>query len=153
MAQVRSKDTEARYFGWGVDLPREERPGVPRESVLPADVGLRWREDQIPRQRPSVPIFLSVERKSMTPIQGTSCPPRGLSGALRTFAYRFGEARLARWMTLLFADRVDVVEGYLEDARRGRGPERARAAVVLASGAAASFGAIWLVRRARSRVR
>jgi hypothetical protein len=45
---------------------------------------------------------------------GTSAPPRGLSGAIRKYAYRrFSEGRAAHWLLLLGADRVDAIESHL----------------------------------------
>ena len=58
----------------------------------------------------------------MTPVFGTSCPPRGLSGKLRDIGYRWSEGRLVRWITLMFADRVDMVEGVVADFARLRPP-------------------------------
>ncbi|HEV7919537.1 MAG TPA: hypothetical protein VGR02_01975 [Thermoanaerobaculia bacterium] len=80
----------------------------------------------LPRQTASTKVFLSVEHPDMTPVFGTSCPPRGVSGMLRAYAYRFGEGRLRRWMTLMLADRVDVLEGRLEDLAHGRMPRPIR---------------------------
>jgi hypothetical protein len=40
---------------------------------------------------------------------GTSCQPKGVSGAIRKFSYRrFSEGRAAHWTLLLAADRVDA---------------------------------------------
>jgi hypothetical protein len=44
---------------------------------------------------------------------GTSAPLRGLSGALRKYAYRYSEGRAAHWLILLGADRVDAWEHHL----------------------------------------
>ena len=42
---------------------------------------------------------------------GTTCPPRGLSGVVRRFAYRrFSEGRAAHWLLLVAGDRIDVAE-------------------------------------------
>jgi hypothetical protein len=47
----------------------------------------------------------------LTPVFGTSTPPKGLSGVIRKYAYRrYSEARAAHWLLLLAADRVDAVE-------------------------------------------
>ena len=46
---------------------------------------------------------------------GTTCPPKGLSGVLRNAAYKYSEGRLAHWMTLMLADRVDVYENLVTD--------------------------------------
>jgi hypothetical protein len=94
--------------GWGVDLERADRPAVPKESFNLQATGAHWEfpEQQIerwPRER-------SIEHKFLTPVFGTSCPPRGLSGLIRRYAYRFSEGRAAHWTLLMLADRVDVVE-------------------------------------------
>ena len=45
---------------------------------------------------------------------------------LRYRAYRFSEGRQSRWMTLMLADRVNVVEDLLRDLSHGRLPNLAR---------------------------
>jgi hypothetical protein len=55
-----------------------------------------------------------MEHKFLTPVFGTSCPPKGLSGALRKLSYRkYSEGRAAHWLLLLAADRVDAWESHL----------------------------------------
>jgi hypothetical protein len=50
----------------------------------------------------------------LTPVFGTSCPPKGLSGVMRKVAYkRYSEAKAAHWLLLLAADRVDALESAL----------------------------------------
>jgi hypothetical protein len=49
-----------------------------------------------------------------------------VSGWLRDVAYRYSEGRMARWLTLMAADRVDVVEGVVSDVVRLRGPNIVR---------------------------
>jgi hypothetical protein len=50
----------------------------------------------------------------LTPVFGTSCPPKGLSGALHKLSYRkYSEGRAAHWLLLLAADRVDAWESHL----------------------------------------
>ncbi|HEX8173312.1 MAG TPA: hypothetical protein VF824_22450 [Thermoanaerobaculia bacterium] len=104
--------------GWGVDL--HERPMFPME--LPSDV-MNVRGDVKDWQVPYEKVHVSIEHPNLTPVFGVSCPPRGLSGALRNYAYKYGEGTNRHWMTLLFADRVDVVESMIIDALRGH-PDR-----------------------------
>jgi hypothetical protein len=66
-------------------------------------------------------VHMSVEHPNLTPVFGTSCPPKGLSGLLRDYAYQFGEGSNRHWMTLVLADRVDMIESMVADAFRGRG--------------------------------
>jgi hypothetical protein len=37
-------------------------------------------------------------------------------------AFRFSESQWAHWLLLIFADRINVVEGNLQDLRRGHVP-------------------------------
>jgi hypothetical protein len=107
-----SDQLRARIPGWGADLDPEDRPSVPK---------LRWQEDRtgahwdFPERQPEKwPRERSIEHKFLTPVFGTSCPPRGVSGALRRFSYRkYSEGRAAHWLLLLAADRVDAWESHL----------------------------------------
>ena len=116
----RNVDLSSRIKGWGSDLAPERRPGVPRDKA--PEIGVEHLYPPIPPQRARTKIHKSTEHGRMPPVFGTSCPPRGLSGRLRDRAYKYSEGRLARWMTLLVADRVDMVEGILEDLARGHVP-------------------------------
>jgi hypothetical protein len=52
---------------------------------------------------------------------GTSCPPRGVSGALRKLAYRkFSEADAAHWLLLMAGDRVDSLGSSVTAVLRGK---------------------------------
>ena len=106
------EDLKARIPGWGADLDPSDRPSVPREKFDPTLSGAHW--DFPERQQEKWPRERSVEHAFLTPVFGTSCPPKGLSGVLRKLAYaRYSEARAAHWLILLAADRVDSVESNL----------------------------------------
>ena len=48
------------------------------------------------------------------PVFGTTCPPKGLSGAVRKLAYaKYSEGQAAHWLLLMAGDRVDAVESSL----------------------------------------
>ncbi|MFI5159146.1 MAG: hypothetical protein ACHQF4_09795, partial [Sphingobacteriales bacterium] len=49
----------------------------------------------------------------------TSVPPSGLSGAIRRFAFGYSENQYRHWLPLLLADRINVVEGLIDDVRLG----------------------------------
>ena len=107
-----SDQLRARIPGWGVDLDPKDRPSVPRERFDPESSGAHWH---FPEQQPEKwPRERSNEHKFLTPVFGTSCPPRGVSGAMRKYAYkRFSEARAAHWLILVAADRVDSFGSHL----------------------------------------
>jgi len=109
----RTVDRSAQIPGWGSDLTPERRPGVPRDKA--PELGVEHLYPPIEQQQPRTKIHKSTEHQRLTPVFGTSCPPRGLSGMLRSVAYKYSEGRFARWLTLMFADRVDMVEGVVSD--------------------------------------
>jgi hypothetical protein len=107
-----SEMLKATIPGWGADLDPADRPAFPRERFDPAATGAHW--DFPERQQEKSPRERSIEHRFLTPVFGTSVPPRGLSGAMRRFSYRrYSEGRAAHWLILLAADRVDAVESHL----------------------------------------
>jgi hypothetical protein len=101
-----SEELRARIPGWGVDLDPNDRPSVPQERFDPTFSGAHW--DFPDRQPEKWPRERSIEHRFLTPVFGTATPPRGLSGAIRKYAYaKFSEGRAAHWLLLLAADRVD----------------------------------------------
>jgi hypothetical protein len=103
----------ARIPGWGVDLDPKDRPSVPRERFDPNLSGAHW---DFPEKQPEKwPRERSIEHKFLTPVFGTSCPPKGVSGMMRKYAYRtFSEGRAAHWLILVAADRVDSLGSHLQ---------------------------------------
>jgi hypothetical protein len=107
-----SEELRARIPGWGADLDPKDRPSVPRLQFDPASTGAHW--DFPERQPEKWPRERSIEHKFLTPVFGTSCPPHGVSGAMRKLAYRrYSEARSAHWLMLLAADRVDAFGSHI----------------------------------------
>jgi len=106
------EELRARIPGWGADLDPKDRPSVPREQFDPGRSGAHW--DFPERQVEKWPRERSIEHAFLTPVFGTSCPPKGLSGLMRKYAYKkFSEARAAHWLILIAADRVDSLESNL----------------------------------------
>ena len=103
----------ARIPGWGADLDPKDRPSVPKLQFQDGLSGAHWGET--PDQQPEKwPRERSIEHARLTPVFGTSCPPKGLSGAIRKLSYaRYSEGRAAHWLLLVLADRVDAVEEHL----------------------------------------
>lgn len=107
-----SDELRERIPGWGVDLDPADRPAVPRMRFDPDATGAHW---EIPEQQhENWPRERSIEHERLTPVFGTSTPPRGLSGVIRRYAYRrYSEGRAAHWLLLIGADRVDAIESHL----------------------------------------
>jgi hypothetical protein len=107
-----AEELRKRIPGWGVDLDPADRPSVPRERFDPSQSGAHWEFPE--RQAEAWPRERSIEHELLTPVFGTSCPPKGLSGRIRRYSYaRFSEGRAAHWLLLLGADRVDAAESHL----------------------------------------
>ncbi|MHA7285970.1 hypothetical protein ACX80I_06810 [Arthrobacter sp. MDT3-44] len=104
------EDLRVRIPGWGVDADPADRPSYPREQPG-IDTGARW--DFPERQPEKRPRERSVEHAFLTPVFGTSTPPRGASGAIRKYAYKYSEGRAAHWLLLIAGDRVDAWENHL----------------------------------------
>lgn len=106
-----SDELRARIPGWGVDLDPADRPSVPKLRHEPT--GAHW--DFPERQSERWPRERSIEHQFLTPVFGTSAPPRALSGAIRKYSYaRHSEGKAAHWLLLILADRVDAVEHHLQ---------------------------------------
>ena len=124
MAYTREKPPLARSTeelrrtipGWGVDLDPADRPSYPKEALQ--DTGAHW---DFPERQPELyPREKSTEHKFLTPVFGTAQPLRGLSGAIRRYAYTFSEGQTAHWLLLMAGDRVDVLESRLRAIAQGR---------------------------------
>jgi hypothetical protein len=110
----------AHIKGWGADLDHANRPAYPRERKPNRLEGVHWHEPE--QQAQTVEILCSNERPAITPLFGTTVPPKGFSGGIRRFAFRYSENDLRHWLLLLAADRVNMVEGLVGDLAKGRIP-------------------------------
>lgn len=106
--------------GWGSDLDKKNRPAVPMERTPPRFIHVP--EGQPVQQAQTVEVFCSPERPGITPIFGTAQPPKWLSGAIRRLAYKLPENDLRHWLMLIAADRVNMVEGIVDDLAHGHVP-------------------------------
>lgn len=95
--------------GAASDALMHERPGVPMEKDPPSPAGnAHW----VKPDRMTDPGYIQKRPglEELTPVFGTTVPPRGISGAMRVAAYKIPEHFTSRWLILLAADRVDVLE-------------------------------------------
>jgi hypothetical protein len=107
--------------GWGVDADPKNDPTYPMKKRTDAEqAGYSWVRP--PQQPAGVEVLRSVERPNLSATFGTVIPPSGLSGVIRRFAFKYSESSYGHWLPLLLADRVGVIEGYVDDLRQGRIP-------------------------------
>ncbi|MGJ7543336.1 hypothetical protein [Variovorax sp. LT1R16] len=112
-------ERHAHIVGWGADLDHANRPAYPMERTPPR---LPYPVEPPQQQHSHAEVLVSTERPRITPIYGTTLPPKGLSGWLRRRAFKHSENDLRHWLILLLADRVDVGEGLIDDLSRGHVP-------------------------------
>ena len=104
--------------GWGVDADPKNDPTYPIKLRTDEEqAGYSWKRP--PLQPVNIEVLHSNERPNITAVFGETLPPKGLSGRVRRYAFQFGEGSYAHWFPLVLADRIDVVEGVLEDLKRG----------------------------------
>ncbi|WP_219729764.1 hypothetical protein [Sphingomonas sp. NBWT7] len=107
--------------GWGVDADPKNNPTYPIRHIEDQQTrGLTWDRPAI--QVPDVEVLRSIEHNRLPAVVGTSTPPSGVSGAIRRYAFRRSESDWWHWLLLMGADRINVVEGVVQDVARGRLP-------------------------------
>jgi hypothetical protein len=112
------KHEHAHIKGWGVDADRENEPTYPMKHYT-GDDHRRLNYERPPQQPVNTEILHSNERPEITAVFGTSTPPQGLSGRIRRYAFNFSEGSWGHWLPLILADRVNVIEGLIDDFKRG----------------------------------
>ncbi|AMM52533.1 hypothetical protein TH61_16960 [Rufibacter sp. DG15C] len=107
--------------GWGIDADPKNDPTYPmKKRTNEEHRGYSWKRPT--QQAETVEILQSIERPNLTAVFGTSTPPSGLSGMIRRMAFKYSENVYPHWLPLLLADRVNVVEGFIEDFKNGKVP-------------------------------
>jgi hypothetical protein len=114
----RMSEKYSHIKGWGIDADPDNEPTYPMKKYTGDD---HRRSDYVrpPQQPVTVEILHSNERPSVSAVFGTVSPPSGLSGVIRRYAFRYSEESLKHWFALVLADRVNVIEGIIDDLRKG----------------------------------
>ena len=111
----------AHIPGWGIDADPKNDPTYPNRHRTGEE------HDGHPPVRPTMQvhdreILRSIERPGFTAVVGNSVPPSGLSGMIRRYAYKQSENSYLHWLPLIVADRVNMVEGLIDDLANGTLP-------------------------------
>jgi len=107
--------------GWGMDADPENEPTYPMKNYTGDDhKRLNWERPS--QQEENIEILKSNERPSISAVFGTASPPSGLSGVIRRQAFKYSESSYAHWLPLLLADRINAVEGVIQDLSEGTIP-------------------------------
>lgn len=107
--------------GWGIDADPDNEPTYPMKKYT-GDDHKRLNYTRPENQHTHFNDFLSIERPYVTAVYGVAAPPSGLSGKMRKHAFTYSENHYGHWLTLMLADRVNVVEGIVADLKKGRIP-------------------------------
>lgn len=107
--------------GWGTDADPKNDPTYPMKNRTDEEQkGYTWQRPA--QQEETVEILRSIERPNLSAVFGTSTPPKGLSGMVRRFAFKYSEGSFAHWIPLVLADRINVIEGIIDDISKGKFP-------------------------------
>jgi hypothetical protein len=106
--------------GWGIDADPENDPTYPMRHIEDQTRGDTWARPV--QQQPNVEVLESIEYKHMPAVTGTSTPPSGISGMIRRAAFKRSESDWWHWLLLMGADRINVVEGIVDDLAHGKVP-------------------------------
>ncbi|MET1055473.1 MAG: hypothetical protein ABWY16_09205 [Pedobacter sp.] len=104
--------------GWGIDANPEDEPNYPMKNYT-GDDHKRSNWERPAQQVQTVEILKSNERPALSAVFGTASPPTGLSGMIRRHAFKYSESSYGHWLPMLLADRINVVEGIIEDLAEG----------------------------------
>ncbi len=107
--------------GWGIDADPSNEPTHPMKNYTGDDHQPRNRQRPT-LQKPTVEILHSIERPTYSAVIGESVPPSGLSGHFRRYAFQFSESSYQHWLPLLLADRINELEGIVDDLKKGKIP-------------------------------
>lgn len=107
--------------GWGVDADPDNEPTYPMKKYT-GDDHQRLNYEKPAQQPVTAEVLHSNERPTVSAVFGTSCPPSGLSGKIRRYAFQHSESSYLHWLPLLLADRINVVEGIADDVKNGHFP-------------------------------
>lgn len=107
--------------GWGIDADPKNEPTYPMKHYT-GDDHERLNYEKAVQQPETVEVLHSNERPNITAVFGTTVPPSGVSGAIRRYAFKYSEGSWGHWLPLLLADRVNMVEGIVDDLIHGHIP-------------------------------
>ena len=121
IAAARTPIDPAGVVGWGVVSNPRNDPTYPYRDRS-QDEGLTRDWERPPLQHSDVEVLQSIEHVRTPAVFGTSTPPRALSGMIRRGAFTWSESNWMHWLLLMGADRINVVEGLVQDLARGKIP-------------------------------
>jgi hypothetical protein len=121
IASANSPIDARSVVGWGVDADPENDPTYPQRDRS-KDEGLTKDWERPAQQHSDVEILHSIEHVRTPAVFGTAVPPSGLSGMIRRLAFRWSESNWMHWLMLMGADRINVVEGVVQDLARAKVP-------------------------------
>ncbi|GAB3231043.1 hypothetical protein GCM10027346_17150 [Hymenobacter seoulensis] len=108
--------------GWGIDADPKNDPTYPMRTRMNVEQDPDSKHRPASLQPVDIEILKSIERPNVSAVFGEASPPSGLSGMIRRMAFKYSESHYGHWLPLILADRINVVEGVLEDFAHGKVP-------------------------------
>jgi hypothetical protein len=121
MNAMQANPSDQPIPGHGIDADPKNDPTYPmrlRDPSIPK--GISW--ERPPLQSTDREVLHSNEHPGLTAVFGTAVPPCGLSGVLRRYAFKHSESTYRHWLSLMAADRINIIEGVFHDFAHGRVP-------------------------------
>ncbi|MBK6264040.1 hypothetical protein JKA74_03240 [Marivirga sp. S37H4] len=107
--------------GWAIDADPKNDPVYPMKNRTNGEhKGYNWKRPK--QQAVDREVLHSNERPNVSAVFGLAPEPSGLSGMIRRFAFKYSENEHTHWLSLLFADRVNELEGLVDDIKKGQFP-------------------------------
>ncbi|HET8860047.1 hypothetical protein [Marivirga sp.] len=106
--------------GWGVDADTKNDPTYPIQNRKNGPLKYERKDQKL--QDVNQEVLYSNERPYVSAVFGLGPEPSGLNGKLRRYAFQHGENEYSHWLPLLLADRVNAIEGIVEDIKNGKLP-------------------------------
>jgi hypothetical protein len=114
------KIDNSQIKGWGIDADPKNDPTYPIQKRKEGP--LKYERKGQKQQPITQEVLHSNERPNVSAVYGVGPEPSGLSGKLRRFAFEHGEGEFSHWIPLIFADRINAIEGVVDDLKNGKFP-------------------------------
>jgi hypothetical protein len=115
------KKDNSHIPNWGIDADTKNDPTYPIKHRTDHDhEGYTWNRNV--QQPVTTEVLQSIERPNVSAVFGDTIPPSGLSGHIRRYAFQHGEGKFRHWLPLILADRVNEIEGIIDDIKNGHFP-------------------------------
>lgn len=120
MKNATKEKDHSHIKGWGIDANTKNDPTYPMQNRKSGP--LSYKQENEKQQPVHQEVLHSIERPNISAVFGVGPEPTGLSGKLRRFAFENSENEFSHWIPLILADRINAIEGIIDDIKHGKFP-------------------------------